>query len=331
LFGYIVRRLLAAALVVIVISMMTFAMFFYGPSDPAGQLCAEQGQCTTQKREALEHSLGFDESGVSQYGTWVKGLFSDRTIDMGVSYECAAPCLGISFNRKTEVRELITAALPATASLALVGASLYFVVGIVVGSFAAKYRGSSTDRGVVAGSLLISSIPYYLFALLAWIYLINKWSIFPDSGYTPLTENPAAWFSGLLLPWLVLAAANMVNYARFCRGSMVEVLGEDYVRTAVAKGVPRNRAIFKHGLRAAIVPVVTIFGLDLATLLAGAIFTEYIFEIDGVGKLALDSIEGIIDFPILSAVVLISAILVVVANLVVDILYTAIDPRVRLV
>jgi peptide/nickel transport system permease protein len=330
LFGYIVRRLLAAFLVVIVISMATFAMFFYGPSDPAGQLCSEQGRCTQEKREALEHGLGLDQSGVSQYGDWVKGLFTDRTIDMGVTYECEAPCLGISYNRKTEVRDLITAALPATASLALIGASLYFVTGIIVGTIAAKFRGTATDRGVVGGSLLISSIPYYLFALLAWIYLINKWSIFPESGYTPLTQNPAAWFSGLLLPWLVLAAANMVNYARFSRGSMVEVLGEDYVRTATAKGLSKNRAIIKHGLRAAIVPVVTIFGLDVATLLAGAIFTEAIFEIDGVGKLALDSIEGIIDFPILSSVVLISAVLVVVANLVVDILYTAIDPRVRL-
>jgi peptide/nickel transport system permease protein len=322
--------LLAAFLVVVVISIATFAMFFYGPSDPAGQLCSEQGRCTQEKHEALEHGLGLDQSGVSQYGDWVKGLFTDRTIDMGVKYKCDAPCLGISYNRKTEVRDLITAALPATASLALVGATLYFIVGVIVGSFAAKYRGSAADRGLVAGSLLISSIPYYLFALLAWIYLINNWSIFPDSGYTPLTENPGAWFSGLLLPWIVLAAANMVNYARFSRGSMVEVLGEDYVRTATAKGLPKNRTIFKHGLRAAIVPVVTIFGLDIAVLLSGAIFTEQIFEIDGVGKLALDSIAGIIDFPILSSVVLISSVLVVIANLVVDILYTAIDPRVRL-
>jgi peptide/nickel transport system permease protein len=331
LFGYIVRRLIAAVIVVVVISMATFAMFFYGPSDPAGQLCSEQGRCTQEKREALEHGLGLDESGVSQYGAWAKGLFVDREIDLGVTYECDAPCLGISYNRKQEVRGLITAALPATASLVLIGAALYFVVGVTVGSVAARHRGTGADRGLVAGSLLISSIPYYLFALLAWIYLINKWGIFPESGYTPLTENPGAWFSGLLLPWIVLATANMVVYARFSRGSMVEVLGEDYVRTAMAKGLSRRRATFKHGLRAAIVPVVTIFGLDIATLLAGAIFTEYIFEIDGVGKLALDSIEGIIDFPVLSAVVLISAVLVVVANLVVDVLYTAIDPRVRLV
>lgn len=330
MFGYIVRRLIAAFLVVVIISMMTFAMFFYGPSDPAGMLCGQQGQCTEERRENIERGLGLDKSGVDQYGAWVKGLFSDREINMGTTYECAAPCLGVSYNRKEEVRELVTDALPATLSLVIVGGGLYFVVGVIVGSIAAKYRGTAGDRSLVAGSLLISSIPYYLFALLAWIYLINKWSIFPDSGYTPLSESPGAWFSGLLLPWIVLAAANMVNYARFSRGSMVEVLGEDFIRTASAKGLSRNRAVFKHGLRAAVVPVVTIFGLDLAGLLAGAIFTEAIFEIDGVGKLALDSIEGITDFPILSAVVLISAMLVVISNLVVDILYTAIDPRVRL-
>jgi peptide/nickel transport system permease protein len=330
MFGYIVRRLISAFLVVVIISMMTFAMFFYGPSDPAGMLCGQQGQCTKEREAQIERGLGLDKSGVTQYSEWVQGLFRDREINMGTTYECAAPCLGVSYNRKQEVRELIQDALPATVSLALGAAALYFTVGIVVGSLAAKYRGTAGDRGLVAGSLLISSIPYYLFALLAWIYLINKWQIFPDSGYTPFTENPGAWFSGLLLPWIVLATANMVNYARFSRGSMVEVLGEDFIRTATAKGLSKNRAIFKHGLRAAIVPVVTIFGLDLAGLLAGAIFTEAIFEIDGVGKLALDSIEGITDFPILSAVVLISAMLVVISNLVVDILYTAIDPRVRL-
>jgi peptide/nickel transport system permease protein len=182
----------------------------------------------------------------------------------------------------------------------------------------------------MAGSLLISSVPYLVFALLAWLYLVNKWTIFPETGYFPITDNPGKWLSGLILPWLVLALANMVNYARFSRGSMVETLGEDYIRTARAKGLSQNRSIFKHGLRASIVTVITIFGLDLAALLTGTLVTEQIFEIDGIGKFGFDAIKGALNFPVLSGVVLFSAILIVLANLLVDLFYTVLDPRVRL-
>lgn len=330
MFGYIVRRLIAAFLVVVVTSMLVFAVFFYGPSDPAAALCGETGRCTEQRKELLEHQLGLDQSGVSQYGVWVKGMFQDRQIEMGAVYDCAAPCLGIAYDTKLEVRKELVDKFPATVSLAIGASALYLVIGVTVGSIAAKYRGSTGDRSLMAGSLLISSIPYIVFALLAWLYLVNKWSIFPDTGYTPLTDNPGKWAAGLLLPWLVLAIANMVNYARFSRGSMVETLGEDYIRTALAKGLSRNRSIFKHGLRASIVTVMTIFGLDLAALLTGTLVTEKIFEIDGIGAYGFDAIRGALNFPVLSAVVFVSAIIIVVANLLVDLLYTALDPRVRL-
>ncbi len=201
---------------------------------------------------------------------------------------------------------------------------------MTLGVLAARWRGTSADRLLVGGSLVVSSIPYYLFALLAWIFLTLKWDVFPATGYTPLTENPAAWAAGLLLPWLVIGVTYSTQYARFTRGSMVETLSEDYIRTATAKGVKSSRVVFRHGLRAAIVPIVTIFGLDFATLLAGTVFTEQIFNINGIGWWALDSVTAPQDFPVILATVLVSAVLIVVANLIVDIVYSFLDPRVRM-
>jgi len=329
-FGYIVRRLIAAFLVVVITSMIVFALFFYGPSNPAAVICNQNGRCTDARQTLLEDALGLNDSVVSQYGIFVKGLFVDRTISTGsADFPCDAPCLGVSFRTGQEVTAQLVDKYPATFSLAIVGGTLYLVLGVVIGVFAAKWRGTAGDRLLVGGSLIISSIPYYIFALLAWLLLITEWKIFPQSVYTPITEDPGAWFSALLLPWLVLMVAQSPQYARFGRGSMVETLSEDYIRTAAAKGLPRNRVLFKHGLRAAIVPIVTIFGLDIAALLGGTVFTEYIFGIDGIGKWGLDAIR-VLDFPIISATVLVSAVLVVLANLVVDILYSFLDPRVRL-
>lgn len=328
--GFILRRLISAFLVIALTSMFVFALFFLGPSNPAGPICDAQGRCTAQRLEAIEEQMGLNESVVTQYGAFVKGFFVDRTIVIGGQYECSAPCLGISYGTRGEVADELLKKYPATLSIAIGGASLYLLLGVTLGVLAAKYRGTTADRLLVGGSLVVSSIPYYLFALLAWIYLTLQWSIFPATGYHPITANPAAWAAGLLLPWLVLGLTGSTQYARFTRGSMVETLGDDYIRTATAKGLKNNRVVFKHGLRAAIVPIVTIFGLDFATLLAGTVFTEQIFDIDGVGRWAIDAITAPQDFPVITATVLVSSILVVMANLLVDIVYSFLDPRVRM-
>jgi peptide/nickel transport system permease protein len=331
MFGYIVRRLVAAFLVVVLTSMFVFALFFLGPSNPADSICNQNGRCTQERQQALEHALGLDQSVVSQYAKFVGGLFHDREIVAGPTYHCDAPCLGISYINKTEVRKELTKRYPLTISLAVGGSIVFLTLGVTMGSLAARWRGTVADKSLVTSSLLLSAVPYYVVCLIAWIYLVNQYGIFKDGGtYEPLTKNPAAWFAALLLPWLVLGVAYSTQYARFTRGSMAEVLGEDYVRTATAKGISSNRVVFQHALRAAIVPIVTIFGLDFAGLLAGTIFTEYIFGLDGVGKFAIDALSPV-DFPIISATVLLSAVLVVSANLIVDIVYSFIDPRVRLV
>jgi peptide/nickel transport system permease protein len=268
---------------------------------------------------------------VSQYADFVMGLFVDREITMGATYPCDAPCLGISYTSQQEVRKVMVSKYPVTLSLAIGGSIIFLSVGVTMGSLAARWRGSVADKSLVTGSLLLSAVPYYVICLVSWIYLVNSWGIFKDGqSYKPITENPAAWFGAMLLPWLVLGIASSTDYARFTRGSMAEVLGEDYIRTAMAKGISTRRVVFQHALRAAIVPIVTIFGLDFAGLLSGTIFTEYIFGLDGVGNWSIGALSPV-DFPIISATVLVSAILIVIANLIVDIVYSLIDPRVRLV
>ena len=331
--GFIVRRVLTSILVVILTSIFVFVLFFKGLGDsPARNYCEKlgPGKCTAQKLDSIKQQMGFDKSVAYNYGQWAKGVFAgrDKVYVDGKLYKCPAPCLGISINTENTVWSELKQKYPATITLAVGGATIYLVLGVLLGSLAARYRGTTADRLLVGSTLVISAIPFYLVALLAWIYLSLQLKIFPTTGYFPISQNPAKTISWMLLPWLVIGLTNCTQYARFTRGQMVETLNEDYIRTAMSKGVRTNRVLFKHALRAAIVPVITIFGLDFATLLAGTIFTEQIFSIDGIGKWSLDALRTPIDLQVISAGVLVSSILIVVANLLVDIFYGFLDPRV---
>lgn len=331
--GFIVRRLLSAALVVFITSVFVFMLFYIGLGDqPANQACerALRDRCTDARRADFVENMGLNRPVYESYAEWAGGIVNGRDVNTGGKViPCARPCLGISIgNGNAQVTNELKEKFPATVFLAIGGAAIYLVVGTTMGSLAARKRGSPADRTMMASTLVISSIPYYLVALLAWIYLTQKAQVFPQTGYFPITENPAKTFSGLLLPWLVIGLTSATAYARFSRGAMVETLSEDYIRTASAKGLSQRTVIFKHGLRAAIVPVITIFGLDFATLLAGTIFTERIFDIDGIGNWALRAIGTPLDFDVIAAAVLVAAVLIVVANLLVDIAYSFLDPRV---
>ena len=330
MFGYIVRRLMSAFLVVVLTSMIVFVLFFKGPANPAQPLCDLNGKCTPEKLAILTEQLGFNDSIVSQYGIWVGGLFHDREIDHGATYHCDAPCLGISYRTRTEVTTELISKFPATLSIAVGGAAIYLTLGVLLGTIAAQRRGTAVDRGLVGFSVLVSAIPYYVVALMAWIFISLKWKLIEDTTYHPLTQDPVAWATGLLLPWACIGLTFSTAYARYSRGQMIETLGEDYVRTAVAKGVSQRGVVVNHALRAAIVPIITIFGLDFAALLGGTVFTEQIFQIDGIGRLAINAIFSPADFPVVAATVLFAATVVVLANLIVDLLYAVIDPRVRL-
>jgi peptide/nickel transport system permease protein len=331
--GFVVRRILSSLLVVVLTSVFVFVLFFKGMGDaPAVNYCEQlkAGRCTPLKLEAIKHQMGYDESVVHNYAMWAKGVFVGRDniyLD-GKLYDCPAPCLGISISTGNPVWQDLKEKFPATLTLAVGGAAMYLTLGVILGALAARWRGSTADRLLVGGTLVVSAMPFYVICLMAWIYLSLKLQIFPNTGYYPITENPLKTISYMMLPWLVIGLTGCTGYARFTRGQMVETLSEDYIRTAQAKGVRTRRVVFKHALRAAIVPVITIFGLDFAFLLGGTIFVEQIFSINGIGYWGLQALKTPIDINVISATVLIGAVLIVVANLVVDVFYAFLDPRV---
>jgi ABC-type dipeptide/oligopeptide/nickel transport system permease component len=335
MFAYVVKRLISGVLVVALVSMAIFLLFWYGPSSPAQPICDREtsNRCTPERLEVYERTLGYDNPVYEEYGKFVSGVFVGRTITIASSeYECAAPCLGVSYRTKQPVKEELVSRMPATFSVAVGGAFLYLLFGVPIGVAAARRRGTVADKALVSSFLFISSIPYYLFALLTWLYLTITFEVplFSDTGYFPIGEySPFKWFSGLFLAWVALGIFGCTQYTRFTRGAMVEALSEDYIRTAKAKGLPARTIVYKHGLRAALVPVVTIFGIDFGTLLAGTIFTERIFEIQGIGWWALEAVQGR-DLPVVQATALFSAVILIISNLLVDVVYSVLDPRVRL-
>jgi peptide/nickel transport system permease protein len=332
MFSFLVKRLLSGFIIVVLVSMLVFALFWYGPKSPALELCRRDtnNRCTPAKLEQFEDRLGFNNPIYEEYAKWAKGLFVDRTITFGsTEYLCEAPCLGLSFRDKSQVTEQLKDRFPVTVSIAIGAASLYLIIGVTIGILAARRRGTVADKALVSSTLVMSSIPYYLVALLSFLLLTLSTSIFPDVGYTPFFDNPAKWASGLMLVWLVMGIYGATSYTRYSRGAMVEALNEDYVRTAKAKGLRSRTVVTRHALRSALVPVVTIFGLDVAFLLSGTVFTEAIFDLEGIGKWGIDA-TYIKDLPIVQACALVLAVAVVVANIIVDIVYSVLDPRVRL-
>ena len=335
MFAYVVKRLISGVLVLTLVSMAIFLLFWYGPSSPAQPICDREtsNRCTQDRLAVYEETLGYNNPVYVEYGKFAKGIFVDRKLTIASSeYECAKPCLGVSFRTKQPVKEELVSRMPATFSIAIGGAFLYLLFGVPIGVAAARRRGTVADKALVSSFLFISSIPYYLFALLTWLYLTIVFEIplFSDTGYfSPISEGPWKWFSGLFLAWVALGIFGCTQYTRFTRGAMVEALSEDYIRTAKSKGLPTRTIVYKHGLRAALVPVVTIFGIDFGTLLAGTIFTERIFEIQGIGWWSLEAVQGK-DLPVVMATALFSAVVLIMANLLVDIVYSVLDPRVRL-
>ncbi len=321
---YILRRLVSAFSVVVVALVASFALFFLAPTDPAGVICGPK--CTPERIADIESSLDLDKPALEQIGLYMKGLVVGREYSSGgTTRECAAPCLGYSYTLGQPVTKLLAEALPVTVSIVIGGAVVYLTIGILAGSLAAQVRGTTLDKITVGTTLVVSSFPYFVFALLVVLYV----TILPTSRYHPFLDNPLLWASGLLAAWLTLGVANAASYTRYSRASMIEALGQDFVRTARSKGISRRRVVYRHGLRAALTPVATIFGIDLALQFTGAIFTESIFGLPGIGLLTLRAF-GQYDLPVLMGGVLLGSVVLVLMNLVVDIAYTFLDPRVRL-
>ena len=332
MFSFLVKRILSGFMIVVLVSILVYMLFWYGPKSPALELCRRDtnNRCDAQRLEKYEERLGYNNPIYVEYGKWANGLVSDREITFGTTtYTCEAPCLGLSFRDRSPVTDQLKARFPVTLSIAFGAATLYLLIGVTTGVLAARKRGTMTDKVLVASTLVFSSLPYYLVALLAFLLLTLSTNLFPDVAYTSIVDNPAKWFAGLLLVWLVMGIFGATSYTRYSRGAMVEALSEDYVRTAKAKGLRSRTVVMKHGLRSALVPVVTIFGLDVAFLLSGTVFTEKIFSLEGIGKWGIDA-TYINDLPVVQATSLLLAVSVVVMNVLVDIIYSFLDPRVRL-
>jgi peptide/nickel transport system permease protein len=315
---YIIRRLLWVLVLLFAVSFITFAIFYLFPSaDPATLRAGRQP--SPQLVEQIRHDLGLDKPWYSQYGDYMKRLVFHAD-------------LGFSYQNNISVKAQIQDRLPATISLAIGAAFIWLVVGIAIGIISAVRPRTLVDRAAMGGALVAISAPVYWVGLVS-LYLfandIGVFKIFPGAGtYVPFSDNPQKWFTALLLPWIVLAASFAAIYARLLRSTMIESLSEDYIRTARAKGLSERRVILRHALRSAITPIVTAAGLDIGVLLGGAILTESVFNIPGIGRLAFDSIQNS-DLPMIQGTVLVGAFFIVIANLVVDILYAFIDPRVR--
>ena len=325
---FVIRRLLLAVTTLFAISIITFLLFFAVPSSPATVMCGKN--CDAQAVAQVEHRLGLDEPLINQYATFIKGIFVGRTIGEGdFVRECPAPCLGYSFVTDEPVTDIIKRTVPVTVSIVFGAAVLWLTIGVSLGMASALKRGTIFDRLAIGTSLVGASLQVYFFGLVLLLIFVYSTGLLPAPSYTPFTENPAKWALGLILPWVTLGFLNSALYARLSRAQMLETLSEDYVRTARAKGLPKTKVYTRHALRAAITPIITIAGLDIGASLGGTVITETIFGLQGLGRTAVDAVAKL-NLPIVLATVLLAALFIVTMNIIVDLLYAVVDPRVRL-
>ena len=299
------------------ITTVVFVMFFVAPTHVA-QLIAGR-QATPQTVALVSQRLGLDRPILTQYLDYLWRLLHGD--------------LGYSYYNSTPVTTLLWQRVPVTASLALGAAVLWLVIGISSGVLASIRPRSLADRVVTASALFFYSMPIFLLGLILLYFLFYKltlagFAIFPGSGYVPLSEDPVEWVQHLVLPWLSLALVTAATYTRLTRGAMLDVLGEDYIRTARSKGMRERRVTSRHALRSALTPAVTQLGIDLGTVLGGAIITENVFGLPGLGQLAVQSVVQQ-DQPVIIGTVILAAAFIVISSIVVDLVYAVLDPRVR--
>lgn len=316
---FLFRRLLIGVVLLAVVTLATFFIFYVLPAaDPAKQRAGRLA--TPAQIENIRRSQGLDKPVHQQYLTYTRNIVTD--FDFGRSYVSNA-----------EVGPILLDRIPATVSLTAGAAVLWLAAAFAIGTLSAVKRRTWIDRLAMTGALVALSAPVYWLGLVALYLFSTDLGLLPllpgQDSYVPVTESPLRWFGSLLLPWIVLATSFAAIYARVLRGNLLDVLGEDYIRTARAKGLTERRVIFKHGVRGAVTPVVTLLGVDIGVLLGGAILTETVFNIPGLGREAFSAIQDG-DLPIVQGAVIFSAGAIIVFNLLVDIAYAVLDPRVRL-
>ena len=327
---YLIRRVLWAFVLFIAVTVVTYVIFFIIPANPAALVCGRT--CNAEALERAERFLGVDKPVHVQYARFLERLLP---VTFDLPPKLKTPSLGTSFSTRRDVNEVVLTAAPVTASLVLGGALVWLLIGLSLGILSALRPRSLLDRaGMVFVLVGISAHPVWIGLILAYLFGYKLgWT--PITGYcdfiNPSTGcgGPVEWAYHMLLPWLTFAVLYAATYTRMTRASVMETLAEDYVRTARAKGAPETRVIRSHVLRNALLPITTMLGLDIGLALGGAIFTETVFGLPGLGQIALESIQGF-DLPVTQGIVVFGTISILVFNLVVDLLYAVIDPRIRI-
>jgi peptide/nickel transport system permease protein len=317
---YIIRRLLWVVLVLLIITFITYLIFFVMPSTDPAIIFA--GKTPTKANVAeVRRQFGLDKPVLLQYGLFVKRIF------LGDQY--GWPGLGFSFNTRSALKPIVFSRLLVTMQLALGAAVVWLLIGIPIGILSALRPRSLFDRLAMGFALFGVSTPVFFLGPVALYIFWFKLHLLPGSGFYSIGQyGLGQWLSHMILPWVVLAMLYAAFYARMSRANLIETMNEDYIRTARAKGLNERRVVMKHGLRSALTPVVTMFGLDLGGLLGGAIITETVFNLQGIGNYAIRSVaEG--DLYAILDITIIAAFFITLANLVVDIVYAFLDPRVR--
>ncbi|MGH3413488.1 MAG: ABC transporter permease [Marmoricola sp.] len=337
MFGYIVRRLIVGVVMLIVMSFVTYILFFASPVNPARFACGKV--CGPAQIKQTAKFLGYDKPMVTQWAEFMEGVVKGRDFPDDKKQRerapqtvvhCSAPCLGYSMLNTTTVNSELKTAFPVSFSLAIIAFIMWMAGAITFGVIAALRRGTVIDRGITAVALLFYAFPTFWIGLALLDFVSIKWGLWPAPTYESIADGGfGGWLLNTIMPGFTLCVVLMAGYLRMTRAFVLESFGEDYIRTARSKGVPERRVVFKHALRAALTPLVTMAGMDLAILIGGAIITETVFNYPGLGKLAVTTIQTN-DLPTEVGLVVLLAALVIVANIVVDVLYAYIDPRVRL-
>jgi peptide/nickel transport system permease protein len=311
---FLVRRSISAAALLVAASIVVFLIFAVIPSyDPAVAIAGRTA--SPQDIASVRHSYGFDKPVYAQYAHTMKQVFTGQVVD---------------YNSQLNVVDQFRHRFPATVSLVVPAAILWLGFGIVFGVVSAIYAGKFADRGLTVLSMLGVSIPVFLLGALFLYIFAFKLAWFPNTGYTPITQNPADWAYHLILPWVALAILYVGFYSRVLRSNVLDVINQDYVRTAKAKGLSQRRIMIHHVLRNSVMPIITLFGLDFAAAVGGAtLVTESVFNIPGIGQYEAQAIAQLNVPPILVGTIF-TAFFVVVFSVVVDVIYALLDPRVRL-
>jgi peptide/nickel transport system permease protein len=316
---YIVRRLLWVVLVVLIITAFTYVIFFVMP--PTDPVVLFAGRSPTPELLAqVRHHFGLDEPVWAQYGLFLKHVFTGD--------EYGWPGLGFSFVTRAPVKDQLFDRVWVTAQLAIGAALVWLCIGIPIGIVSAVKRRSLMDRASMLLALFFVSAPVFWLGLVAlWLFWYHL-HILPGTGYVPVGQSFTGWLGHMILPWVVLALLYAAQYARMTRANLLETMGQDYIRTARVKGLPEWKVILKHGVRASLTPVVTLIGLDLGALLGGAVITETVFNLQGIGQWAVNStFQG--DVPVVLAVTVVVTLAVTLMNLLVDVVYVYLDPKVN--